>query len=90
MVFEKIKTDGLRPTLEAVFNKFKRNYPHLLKRGNNRYNLIVVRADRHEDGCLHSKPCHKCTQMLEKLIKKKIIYRVYYSVISTCRPVHEP
>lgn len=73
---------------EAVFNKFKRNYHHLL-REKNRYNLIVVRAHRHEDGCLHSKPCHKCTQMLNKLIKKKIIYRVYYSMI-TCQNDHKP
>ena len=71
---------------EAVFNKFKRNYPHLMRRAKSNYDLVVIRIQRGGNSCLHSKPCKKCTEKINKMIKRKIINRVYYSIPSetTC------
>tara|TARA_B100000902_G_C27097511_1_gene807054 strand:- start:428 stop:853 length:426 start_codon:yes stop_codon:yes gene_type:complete len=65
---------------EAVFNKFKRNFPHLMRRAKRNYDLVVIRAQRGTNNCLHSKPCKKCTEKINKMIKRKIINRVYYSI----------
>lgn len=65
---------------EAVFNKFKRHYPHLMRRAKSNYDLVVIRIQRGGNNCLHSKPCKKCTEKINKMIKRKIINRVYYSI----------
>ena len=69
---------------EAVYQKFMRQYPHLIKlaklKKNIAYILVVIRIQRGGEHCIHSKPCKKCTQKINKLIKLNIINRVYYSV----------
>ena len=64
---------------EAAYMKFIQKYSHLIKGGNS-FILVVIRIQRGGDTCLHSKPCKKCTQKINKLIKKKVISKVYYSV----------
>lgn len=64
---------------EAAYIKFIQKYHHLIKGGKS-FILIVIRIQRGGTNCLHSKPCKKCTQKINKLIKKKVISKVYYSV----------
>lgn len=64
---------------EAAYMKFIQKYRHLIKGGKS-YTMVVIRIQRGGENCLHSKPCKKCTQKINKLIKKKVISKVYYSV----------
>jgi len=41
--------------------------------------LYVVRFDRKTDGLLYSAPCHNCEKVLNKMIDKYGMHKVYFS-----------
>ena len=67
---------------KAVYNKFVRKYPHLAKRREREYDIVVVRIKRDADHFQISKPCVHCTKWINKLMEKNKINNVYYTVNS--------
>ena len=64
---------------KAVYNKFVRKYPHLAKRCDRAFDIVVIRIKRDADYLQISKPCADCTRWINKLLKKNKINNVYYT-----------